>query len=156
LAGVLDERRNVMNKGKSRLSTAARIVLGLIFTVFGLNGFLHFMPLPSPPPAAGAFLGALAATGYLFPLVTGIEVGAGLLLLAGRFVPLALVLLAPILVNIAAFHLFLAPGNYVVVGLALVAELTLAWSHRAAFRPLFAQPDTAAATRPIGEVAHAA
>ena len=130
----------------SRLAVAARIVLGLIFTVFGLNGLLHFMPLPAPPPAAGAFLGALAASGYLFPLLAGIEVAAGLLLLAGRFVTLALVLLAPILVNIAAFHLFLAPGNYAVVGLGLAAEIYLAWAHRGAFRSVLVRRAEAAAS----------
>jgi hypothetical protein len=80
----------------------------------------------------------LYATGYFFPLLKATEVLAGALLLSGLFVPLALTLLAPIIVNIAAFHLFLAPGNYLVVGLILVAEILLARAHRAAFAPMLA------------------
>src|SRR5262245_14008901 len=96
---------------QSKLPLAARVVLGLIFTVFGLNGFLHFLPQPPSTPAAMAFGGALAATGYMFPLIKGTEVLAGVLLLSGRYVPLALTLLAPVVVNIVAFHLFLAPAG---------------------------------------------
>jgi uncharacterized membrane protein YphA (DoxX/SURF4 family) len=121
-----------------KLALAARLVLGLVFVVFGLNGLLNFMPMPPMPPAAGSFMGALGATGYLFPLLGITQVLAGVLLLTGLFVPLALVLLAPVLVNIVAFHLFLAPGNFVVVGLVLAAELYLAWQHRAVFAPLLA------------------
>jgi uncharacterized membrane protein YphA (DoxX/SURF4 family) len=116
-----------------RLPVAARLVLGLVFFVFGLNGFLHFLPQPPLTGPAGAFVGALVGSGYLFPLLKGTEVLAGSLLLANLFVPLALTLLAPIIVNIAAFHLFLAPGNYAVVGIVLASELFLAWTHRAAF-----------------------
>ena len=127
---------------RSKFPVAARIVLGLIFFVFGLNGFLQFMPMPPMPEPAGAFIGALAATGYMLPLIKGIEVIAGLLLLRGRFVPLALVLLAPIIINIAAFHLVLAPNVVMVVAL-LALELYLAWSYRDAFRGMLeakAQP----------------
>ena len=63
----------------SKLPTAARLFLGLIFTVFGLNGFLGFLPMPQPSAEGGAFLGALATTGYMFPLIKGTEVVAGLL-----------------------------------------------------------------------------
>ena len=137
-----------MKTRSAKLPTVARIVLGLVFFVFGLNGFLHFLPQPPAPPAAAAFGGALAATGYMFPLLKAVEVTAGALLLAGFFVPLALTLLAPIIVNIVAFHLFLAPGNYPVIGLVLAAELYLAWTHRAAFAPMLAR-------RPLGSAAAA-
>ena len=90
---------------------AARFLLGSIFVVFGLNGFLHFLPLPSMPEGAIAFFGALAKTGYLLPLLFGAQVVGGVLLLVGM-VPLALVILAPIVVNIVAFHVFLAPRDY--------------------------------------------
>ena len=116
-----------------RLPVAARFALGLVFFVFGLNGFLHFLPQPPMTGPAGAFLGALAASGYLFPLLKATEVLGGALLLSGFFVPLALTLLAPVIVNIVAFHLFLAPGNYVVVGIVLASELFLAWTYRASF-----------------------
>jgi uncharacterized membrane protein YphA (DoxX/SURF4 family) len=91
--------------------TVARILLGLVFLVFGLNYFVPFLPTPPMEGPAAAFAGALFATGYMFPLIKGIEVLAGALLLAGRFVPLALLLLAPIVVNIAAFHVFLTPAR---------------------------------------------
>ncbi|HEY6476354.1 MAG TPA: DoxX family protein [Polyangia bacterium] len=116
--------------------TAARLFLGLVFTVFGLNFFLHFLPMPAPPPQAGAFEGALFTSGYLFPLLKTVEVVAGLLLLGGLFVPLALTLLAPIIVNIVAFHLFLAPAGLPIPLAVLAAEIYLAWTYRAAFAPM--------------------
>jgi uncharacterized membrane protein YphA (DoxX/SURF4 family) len=120
--------------------TIARSVQGGAFLIFGLNGFLHFLPQPPAPEAAQALLGAFAASGYMFPLIKGTEVVAGLLLVLGRFVPLALALLAPVLVNILLYHLFLAPGP---AGLALPllllgTELYLAWSYRHVFAPMLA------------------
>jgi putative oxidoreductase len=125
-----------MNFVRSKLPTAARIVLGLVFFVFGLNGFLHFLPMPpmSGPPAE--LMGALAATGYMFPLIKGVEVVGGLLLLLGRYVPLALTLLAPIIVNIVAFHVVLAPGGVGMLVLLVSTELYLAWAYRDAFLPM--------------------
>ena len=99
--------RSVLDK----LPAVARILLGLVFFVFGLNGFLHFLPQPPLSGPAGDLMGALAATGYMFPLIKGTEVVVGALLLSGRFVPLALTVLAPVLVHIAAFHLALAPTS---------------------------------------------
>jgi uncharacterized membrane protein YphA (DoxX/SURF4 family) len=120
-----------------RLPSVVRVVLGLIFFVFGLNGFLQFLPQPPLPSNAGAFMGALAATGYMFPLIKGTEVIAGALLLSNRFVPLALALLAPVVVNIVLFHAVLAPPNPITF-LVLLGELFLAWSYRDAFRPMLA------------------
>lgn len=88
---------------------AARVVLGLIFTVFGLNGFLHFIPMPEMSQEAGGFLGALAASGYMFPVLKVTEIACGVLLLIGRWVPLALTILAPVVLNIVLFHVFLEP-----------------------------------------------
>lgn len=130
------------------LPTAARLALGLGFFVFGLNGFLAFLPMPPAPPAAGSFLGALVATGYMFPLIKGTEVVAGALLLTNRFTPLALTLLAPVLVNIVLFHALLAPGGLAIPVVLLALELVLAWTYRAAFVPMLrarVTPDTAAA-----------
>lgn len=118
----------------SRVPVVARVLLGLLFFVFGLNGFLQFLPAPPEPPAALAFLGGLAGSGYFFPLLKATETIAGAALLLNRFVPLALTVLAPIVVNIVAFHAFLAPGGLPVALAALALELTLAWSYRAAFR----------------------
>jgi uncharacterized membrane protein YphA (DoxX/SURF4 family) len=116
--------------------SAARVLFGLIFFVFGLNGFLQFIPQPPPPPAAGAFMGALAATGYMFPLIKGVEVVAGLLLLSNRFVPLALALLAPNIVNIVLLHSVLAPAGLPIALMVLGLELFLAWSYRDAYAPM--------------------
>ena len=126
-----------MNIIRKHLPTAARIFLGLVFTVFGLNFFLHFLPTPPAPPArAAAFAGALFASGYLFPLLKTTEVVAGLLLLSGRFVPLALAVLAPIVVNIVGFHLILAPSGAPLALAVLAAELCVSWTYRAAFAPM--------------------
>jgi uncharacterized membrane protein YphA (DoxX/SURF4 family) len=120
----------------SKLRTVARILLGLIFFVFGLNGFLHFIPQPPPTGTTATFVGGLAATGYFFPLLKAVEVISGLLLLLNRFVPLALVMLAPIVVNILAFHAVLAPSGLPLALLVLVLELGLARAYRASFAPL--------------------
>jgi putative oxidoreductase len=115
---------------------APRILLGLVFAVSGLNKLLHFIPLPPPPPSGLAFMGALVGTGYLLQLVAATEIAAGVLLLTNRFVPLALALLAPVLVNIVAFHAFLAPAGLGLPLVLLAAELALAWQHRAEFAPM--------------------
>ena len=112
---------------------AARTLLGALFMVFGLNGFLGFLPAPEIPAPAGAFFVALAGTGYMLPLIKGTEIVAGLALLSGRAVPLALTVLAPITVNILLFHLFLAPGLGIPL-LVLGLQLFLAWAYRGAFR----------------------
>jgi uncharacterized membrane protein YphA (DoxX/SURF4 family) len=120
--------------------TVARILFGLMFFVFGLNGFLNFIPPPSTPmpERAVAFGMALMQTGYMFPLIKGTEVLAGLLLLSNRFVPLALLLLAPVVVNIVAFHAFLAPDGIVIAGVHAALVAYVAWAHRRSFAPLLA------------------
>jgi putative oxidoreductase len=125
-----------MHTISKHLPTAARLFLGLVFTVFGLNFFLHFLPMPPAPPRAAAFAGALFASGYLFPLLKATEVVAGLLLLGGLFVPLSLAILAPIIINIIGFHLFLQPSGLPLPLAILAAELYLAWSYRSAFAPM--------------------
>jgi uncharacterized membrane protein YphA (DoxX/SURF4 family) len=119
---------------------AARIVLGLLFFVFGLNGFFDFIPRPStpPPPQAMTFIGALLSSGYMFPLIKGTEVVAGVALLSNRFVPLALTVLAPIVLNILLFHTILAPSGAAIAFLVLGLELYLAWAHRERFAPMLA------------------
>ena len=115
----------------------ARVLLGLVFFVFGLNGFLQFMPNPPPPPAAGAFFGALIATHYMFFLIFGTQVLGGALLLIGVAVPFALTILAPVIVNIVFFHIFLSPGLLPMALVVAAFELFLVWNYRAAFAPLF-------------------
>ncbi len=116
-----------------------RVLTGLLFTTTGLNGFLMFMPAPDPStmaPAGVAFSAALHATGYMLQLASGVQVVAGVLLIAGRFVPLALALLAPMVVNIFLFHVFLEPSGMVMAVLVVAAEIGLAWAYRDKFRPM--------------------
>ncbi len=115
----------------------ARILLGLIFLVFGLNGFLHFIPMQPMAGGAGAFIGALAATGYMLPIVFAAQAVSGALLLAGVWVPLALTILAPVIVNIVFFHLALAPQGLPLAVIVVALELWLVWEHREKFAPLF-------------------
>ena len=117
-------------------STIARYLSGGIFLVFGLNGFLHFIPLPPPSGVAGQFMGALFVSHYL-TLIFALQVIGGVLLLANRYVPLALVILAPVIVNILSFHALMAPS-----GLPLALFVTVLWAlvfvHvRTAFAALF-------------------
>ncbi len=117
-------------------STIARYLAGVIFLVFGLNGFLHFIPLPPPSGVAGQFMGALYVSHYL-PVIFGLQVAGGMLLLVNRFVPLALAILAPVIVNIVCFHAFMAPS-----GLPLALLVTALWALvfmdvRLAFSALF-------------------
>jgi uncharacterized membrane protein YphA (DoxX/SURF4 family) len=128
------------------MPTIARVLLGLMFFVFGLNGFLNFIPPPKDPPPEGAMAFAMAMmnTGYLLKLVKGTEVLCGLLLLLNRFVPLALVLLAPVIVNIVAFHVFLAPSSVAMAIVILGLELYLAWAYRAYYRPMLVARTTPA------------
>ncbi|HWZ49881.1 MAG TPA: hypothetical protein VNW54_00295 [Granulicella sp.] len=100
----------------------ARILLGLLFLVFGLNGFLHFIPMPPPPGLAGQFMGALFVSHYLI-FIFSVQVIGGALLLSNRFVPLALILLGPILVNILLFHSLMAPE-----GLPMALFATALWA----------------------------
>jgi len=125
-----------MNTIARQSPTVARVTLGLAFATFGLNKLLPFLPQPpiSGPPAQ--FFGALAATGYMIPLLATTEMVAGLMLLSGRFVPLGLTLLAPVIVNILGFHLFLAHGGLALPLVVLALELYLAWAYRDAFAPV--------------------
>ncbi len=118
---------------KTKLSFAARILLGLIFFVFGLMGLLNLYPPPTDlPEKLMAFTKGLMATGYFFPFLKVTETLCGLLLLSGIFVPLALVVLAPIILNIFMLHAFLEPS-----GLPLALFVGLLEIHLAFFSETF-------------------
>ena len=114
----------------------ARILLGLLFFVFGLNGILHFLKMEMPTGDAGVYLGVLSGHGIL-SFVSVLMVIAGLLLLVRRYVPLALVILGPIIVNILMFHFMIAHGGAAPGLVSLVLELFLIWAYRFSFRGLF-------------------
>ncbi len=128
------------NKFTRYLPAVARILMGLMFLITGLNGFLNFIPPPKEPMSEGAMalMGAFMKTGYMFQLIAGTQLLAGVLLLLNRFVPLALALLAPVIVNIVAFHVFLAPSGLVIAFVVLALELYLAWSYRSSYRAMLA------------------
>ena len=103
-------------------SVIARYLAGVIFLVMGLNGFLNFIPLPPPAGVAGQFMGALYVSHYLW-VIFGFQVIAGVLLLINRYVPLAVAILAPVLVNILTFHVLMAPS-----GLPMALFVALLWA----------------------------
>jgi putative oxidoreductase len=120
-----------------------RILLGLIYTFFGLDYFLHFTHSgpPDPTTKAGNFLGALSASGYFFAVLKSLEVIYGLLLLANWFVPLILILLFPISIQILLFNSFLAHSiQPLIISIIIIFSNTfLAWSYRHVYAPLFRQ-----------------
>lgn len=105
-----------------KVNVAVQALLGLIFFVFGLNGFLNFIPTPELPEKVAAFMGALVATGYFLPVLKVVETLSGLLLLIRKFPALALVLLAPIVVQILLFHIFIEPSGLPMAILVVVLE----------------------------------
>jgi len=131
---------HIGRKTKMRIvALIARLLLGLVFFVFGLNGFLHFLDMgPMPAGLAGQFIGALFQSHYLW-VVAGLQVICGALLLVGRFVPLALVLIGPVIFNIVMYHLLMNPAG---IGMALV--VTVLWfivfyAYRQYFAGIFVQ-----------------
>jgi putative oxidoreductase len=117
-------------------STIARYLLGIIFLVFGLNGFLHFIPMPLPSGVAGQFFMALGVSHY-FVIVFLLQLIAAVLLLAGRYVALALAIIAPVAVNILCYHAFMAPSGLPMAVILSVLWLLAAINVRPAFAGLF-------------------
>jgi uncharacterized membrane protein YphA (DoxX/SURF4 family) len=111
-----------------------RILLGLLFLVFGLNYFFKVLPTPPMEGAALEFMKGLAGTGYFFPFVKVVEIAVGIALLSNRFVPLALVVLAPVTVNIALLNFILAPAGIPVTIVVLALHLFTMWSYRDYYR----------------------
>ena len=103
-------------------SVIARYLAGVIFLVMGLNGFLNFIPLPPPGGIAGQFMGALYVSHYLW-VIFAFQLLAAVLLLVNRYVPLALAMLAPVIVNILVFHFLMAPS-----GLPLAVFVAVLWA----------------------------
>jgi putative oxidoreductase len=116
----------------------ARLLLGLIFVVFGLNGFLNFIKGPMPSGLAGEFVGALVLSHY-FWVVAVLQIAGGALLLVNRFVPLALVLLGPVIVNIICYHVFLNPSGPVPAVVVTVLWLIVFYGKRQYFAGIFVQ-----------------
>lgn len=118
-------------------SQIARILLGVIFTVFGLNGFFHFIPMPPPTGLALQYFTVLSISKYMVPVFL-LQILGGVLLLANRYVPLALVLLGPVLFNILLFHSLMAPEGLPLAVITLVLWVITFLSVRSAFAGIFA------------------
>lgn len=115
----------------------ARILLGLIFVFFGLNGFLNFLHGPLPTGMAGQFLNALLASHYVL-VVSALQILGGVLLLAGRYVPLGLTLLGPVIFNVLLYHIFLQRMGFQVAIVVLVLWFIVFAGVRQAFAGIFA------------------
>jgi uncharacterized membrane protein YphA (DoxX/SURF4 family) len=127
----------------TKFATGARLLLGLIYFVFALNGFLNFLPIKPPPlpPAAMAYFTGIAGTGYFMPLLGVTEVVGGLFLLIGIASPLMLVILAPVTLQIFLFHAFFTPKPQllilpIVMGISHLVAATAYWP---IYRPLFSK-----------------
>jgi putative oxidoreductase len=118
--------------------TIARLLLGLIFLIVGLNGFLNFIHAPLPTGAAATFLGVLFSSHYIV-LVAGAQVIAGILLLIDQYVPLALVLLAAEIANILTYHATMDPGGFPLAIIVAILWIVVASRYRAHFALLFAR-----------------
>ena len=114
-----------------------RVLLGLVFTVFGSNAFLKFMPMPELQGQAGAFISALIGSGYMYVIAVLQVLGGLCLLLGGRFVPLGLTLLGPIIVNIVLYHVFLDPSGMPIAIVVSALALFLLWIYRFKFPAIF-------------------
>jgi uncharacterized membrane protein YphA (DoxX/SURF4 family) len=113
----------------------ARVLLGLVFVVFGSNAFLHFIPTPPMQGHAAAFIGTLMDTGYM-KVVASCQVAGGLILLIGRYIPLGLTLLGPVIVNILCFHIFMDHSGLPIALIVAALALFLLWRHRTNFAGL--------------------
>ena len=116
-------------------STISRYLLGLIFLTFGLNGFLHFIPMPPPTGVAGQFFGAIFVSRF-YVVIFLLQIVPALLLLANRYVPLALTILGPVVFNIVSFHIFMAPAGLPLALVVTVLWFLAAWGVRSAFAPI--------------------
>ena len=119
-----------------KLTLIARVVLGLPFVIFGLNGFFHFIPMPPLPAEAMTFMVGLMASGYFIPFLKITEIVCGVLILTGRYVPLALVVLAPVIINIVLFNLFLAPQGLLLPIILTVMEVFLLLKNKDKYKAL--------------------
>ena len=117
-------------------TTIARYLLGLIFLVFGLNGFLHFIPMQAPTGTAAQFFAALYASGYL-NVIFAFQIAPAIFLLINRYVPLALTVLAPIMVNILCFHICMEPKGLPIALIAAALWFVVFLGVRSAFAGLF-------------------
>lgn len=116
--------------------TVLRLVFGLFWLIFGLNYFVQLFPTPAPQGNAATLMNGLDAAGYMLPMMYATQFACGALLLAGRFVPLSLVLLAPITLNIVLYDLFLNPSGLAIGAVVAAIHATLLYRHQKVYMEL--------------------
>jgi len=121
----------------SKLQLILRIVLGILLIIFGANKFLNFMPMPPMEGDAATFMGGLAVSGYMFPLLGILEILIGILLILNKAVPFALILLAPLAVNMVLFHAAMAPAGIGAAALVFILNAYLMYANWDKFKGLF-------------------
>ncbi len=142
-AGNITQQKEDSSQSKTFTITAhiSRVVLGLIFLVFGLNGIVHFIPMSPPSGKAGEFLFGLVKSQYFLPLMAFIQLTCGALLLSGSLIPFTLLVLFPISLNIFFFHLALAPSGLGMAVLILAMHILLAVYYWPSYKQLFKAPN---------------
>src|ERR1700746_3203252 len=129
---MADLRPGYEEKNMKIAATISRYLLGVIFLTFGLNGFLHFIPMPPPTGVAAQFFGALFVS-RLYIVIFLMQIVPAVLLLVNRYVPLALTILGAVIVNILCFHIFMAPAGLPLAVVVTVLWFLTTWSVRSAF-----------------------
>ncbi|MGD1106377.1 MAG: hypothetical protein ABR865_04985 [Terracidiphilus sp.] len=137
--GAIDQPIQIEENPLKTASLIARYLLALIFLVFGMNHYLNFIPMGAIPAGiAGQFLGAFIASGYLY-VVAFFEVASAILLLINRYVPLALVVLGPVIVNICITQILMTPSTILVGAVVAILWCLAAWRVRSVFLPFLQQ-----------------
>ena len=122
---------------KDKIFLGIQIVSGLMLVMFGLNKFLHFIPMPPPTPEMGAYMKALMATGFIFPVIAVIEIIAGLAFITNKFAGLMAIVVTPIIVNALLAHIFLDPSGAGGAGFILFAIIIVMIRHKDRYRDIF-------------------
>ena len=121
----------------AKLTLVLRILLGIILVIFGANKFFNFMPMPPMQGDASTFMGGLGVSGYMFPLLGVMEILIGLMLLLKKWVAFALILLAPLAVNMVLFHLAMDPGGIAAAALVFLFNAVLIYANWDKYKGLF-------------------
>lgn len=118
---------------KTKILFAVQILVGLLLVVFGLNKFLHFMANPPVSPEMGMFMGALAKTGYMFPLVGAIQFFSGLAFILNKYVPLMAIVIIPVMLNAVLSHAFLDPSGTGAAAVILLLIILVMFKNKEAY-----------------------
>ena len=115
------------------LTTVARIILAVFLIVLGSNGFFNFLPYPEMSDSANAFMGAINSAKFIFPLIGLVEIISGFMLLTKKAVPLALILVFPILINAMIFHISLNQEGMLFATICFLCNILLIYHHRKSY-----------------------